>query len=151
VTSDRSRTSLETEYPHLSVVHLFKEPLHQQRRGAHYTELKNPVKLREKIYFNHSPNLMPEQHYRTGKPATSSPPRPTHPVRCSKRGRIIKNYQKASRGLMDYIFRAPATGSVTLIDNPPALQAIDHLRPSDAKQAGGSGHIAVGTRKRTLQ
>jgi hypothetical protein len=76
VTSDRSRTSLETEYPHLSVVHLFKEPLHQQRRGAHYTELKTLSSF-AKIYFNHSPNLMPEQHYRTGKPATSSPPRPT--------------------------------------------------------------------------
>ncbi|MBN9694658.1 MAG: hypothetical protein J0L85_02530, partial [Zoogloea sp.] len=38
------QTPLRTEYPHLSVVHLFKELLHQQRRGAHYTELQNPVK-----------------------------------------------------------------------------------------------------------
>lgn len=124
MTSDRSRTSLETEYPHLSVVHLFKEPLHQQRRGAHYTELKNPVKLREKIYFNHSPNLMPEQHYRTGKPATSSPPRPTHPVRCSKRGRIIKNYQKASRGLIKKIWRHPVIVTIVPATTPTSVQTM---------------------------
>ena len=63
---------LETEYPHLSVVHLFKEPLHQQRRGAHYTEIKNPVKHREKIYFSISQNLRPERY---NQPALLLPPR----------------------------------------------------------------------------
>ena len=45
---------LRTEYPHLSVVHLFKELLQQQRRGAHYTELIHPVK--NFVFPTHSPN-----------------------------------------------------------------------------------------------
>jgi len=44
VASGINQLPLRTEYPHLSVVHLFKERLPQQRRGAHYTELQNPVK-----------------------------------------------------------------------------------------------------------
>jgi hypothetical protein len=150
VTSDRSRTSLETEYPHLSVVHLLKNRCISSEEVRIIQSSKPCQASRENLF-----QPLAKLDARTTLPnwqtcyLLTTPPHTSGALQQER-----PHYKELSEGVkrIDGLYFPGARNRVSHPHRQsPALQAIDHLRPSDAKQAGGSGHIAVGTRKRTLQ